>query len=164
VLELPHRRLLELPDDPEAGGPLADFGWDGPARRRTATPVKVLFIDDNEALTELARAILGRLGREVHTAATGAEGRDRLQRIHPDVVICDINLPDGLGYEVLAAMRREADSNPPFIFMSGGPDIDTERCRRLGAVAIVAKPCPFAELDQLIDQLHVVPGAKQTAA
>jgi CheY-like chemotaxis protein len=173
MLELPEKRLLDIPDAGMSADPFACLGgrcrpsetWNIGQPAAGSGRTRVLVIDDNEALTELAQLILGRLGREVFTAHTGAEGLTQLEQVQPDVVICDINLPDETGYDVLATLRANPGASlPPFIFMSGGPDIDTERCRSLGAAAVVAKPCPFAEIDRLVGSLKMGVSAKQSAA
>ena len=126
---------------------------------------KVLIIDDNEALAELAKLMLEQLGQVVHTASTGAQGRRLMERLQPDVVVCDINLPDETGYDVLANLRSTPGaSQPPFVFLSGSGGIDTDRCERLGAAAVVTKPCPLRSLSKLIAFLHAnsLPTVRQT--
>ena len=119
------------------------------------TKTKVLIIDDNEALAELAKLMLEQLGQVVHTATTGAQGRRLMERVQPDVVVCDINLPDETGYDVLAGLRATPGaSQPPCVFLSGSCGIDTDRCQRLGAAAVLTKPCPLSALSKLVSFLH----------
>ncbi len=120
----------------------------------------MLIIDDNEALGELTKLIFEQLGQVVYTATTGAQGRRLLQQLQPDVVVCDVNLPDESGYDLLSKVRAKLGaSHPPFVFLTGGPGIDTDSCRRLGAAAVLPKPYPMRELSKLVGMLHLHPHA-----
>jgi two-component system NtrC family sensor kinase len=71
---------------------------------------QVLIIDDREETRYIFRRILVRAGFAVEEAATGSEGLAKAMSM-PDLVICDLNLPDMLGYEVC----RRLKSNPATI-------------------------------------------------
>jgi len=68
---------------------------------------RVLVIDDQEATRYILRRNLTRAGFEVQEAETGAEGLAQAM-LGPDLIICDVNLPDMLGYDVC----RRLKSNP----------------------------------------------------
>ena len=75
----------------------------------------ILLIEDTEAVRGLFRAILEQAGYVVREASTGSEGI-RLFRERPsDVVITDMYMPDGDGFEVMRTLRREVP--PPKIIV-----------------------------------------------
>jgi DNA-binding NtrC family response regulator len=60
---------------------------------------KVLIIDDEKDLCHLMSSYLKQLGHEVHAAYSLSDGLHHFSSMHPDVLIMDNNLPDGLGWE-----------------------------------------------------------------
>lgn len=75
--------------------------------REPAYRGRVLIIDDQDATRYVFRRILTKAGFQVAEAATGAEGLTRSLDA-PDLIICDVNLPDMLGYD----LSRRLKSNP----------------------------------------------------
>src|SRR5204863_66594 len=76
--------------------------------------VRVLFIDDNPDARDLVATILGERGAKVRTADSTESALAALQRERPDVVISDIEMPGGDGYEMIRALRlRDADTEAP---------------------------------------------------
>ena len=125
-----------------------------PGAEAVTVRAKVLIIDDNEPLLELAQLVLEREGRTVFTATTGAQGRELAARFQPDVVLCDLNLPDESGCDVLAALRTTfGPALPPFVFLTGELDPEGGQARRPGVAAVLTKPCRMAELSGLVGQL-----------
>jgi CheY-like chemotaxis protein len=103
--------------------------------------VHILLIEDTEAVRGLFRAILEQVGYEVREASTGSEGI-RLFRDSPsDVVITDMYMPDGDGFDVMSTLRREVPV-PKFIVLSGQSskaEILTA-AKLMGADLVLAKP------------------------
>src|ERR1700683_4263098 len=75
-------------------------------------PVSVLVIDDEEIIREALEALLTGEGYRVATAATGAQGLERLSHGSFDAVLLDLMLPDRLGLDVLDDIRRLDDELP----------------------------------------------------
>jgi signal transduction histidine kinase/DNA-binding response OmpR family regulator len=100
--------------------------------------VRVLVIDDEASARDLVANALRPEGFEVVTAASGTEGLALAQEQPPDLVICDLVMPDMDGYEVV---DRLADSDMPKdvpILILTGQDLSaTERERLNGKVATV---------------------------
>ncbi|BAH42417.1 two-component response regulator [Brevibacillus brevis NBRC 100599] len=92
---------------------------------------KVLIVDDEEDIVRLLKTVLIKEGIEnVYTASTAAEGFGQFQDKHPDVVILDIMLPDGEGYDVCKKIR--SISHVPILFLSA----KTEEVDKLVGLAI----------------------------
>ena len=75
-------------------------------RRSTSRALKILVIDDNEAVLDLVAVLLLRDGHTVLTAPDGSEGLARLEAGEPvDLVLTDFELPDINGLEVVHRVR-----------------------------------------------------------
>lgn len=76
---------------------------------------KVLMIDDEKEILELINTVLTREGIDrVITASTAREGLTKFHQEQPDLVILDIMLPDGEGYDICRQIRET--SHVPIIF------------------------------------------------
>jgi two-component system cell cycle response regulator len=67
---------------------------------------RVLIIEDNPANLELMTYLLGAFGHTVLTAGDGNRGLETADREHPDVIICDVQLPDIDGFEVARRLKN----------------------------------------------------------
>ena len=107
-----------------------------------------LLVDDNpntvSALAELVRAE----GFTVSTATTIDKARSELQRQVPDVVLLDLNLPDGSGLSLLDAVNGRA---PAFVLITGHASVDSavEALRR-GVTDYLTKPLDVARLREVL--------------
>ncbi|VTU01060.1 response regulator with -like aaa-type and dna-binding domains : Response regulator with CheY-like receiver, AAA-type ATPase, and DNA-binding domains OS=Singulisphaera acidiphila (strain ATCC BAA-1392 / DSM 18658 / VKM B-2454 / MOB10) GN=Sinac_1278 PE=4 SV=1: Response_reg: Sigma54_activat: HTH_8 [Gemmataceae bacterium] len=101
---------------------------------------KVLAIDDDASVLRALRVVVERSGQAFFGAATGAEGARRFAEVRPDVVLCDILLPDGSGLDVLRHIR-DASPATPIIVMTGQDSSDAAiRSNASGAFEYVPKP------------------------
>lgn len=82
-------------------------------------PYRVLVVDDEPPISEVARAILESQGYEVLTAVDGVEGLHSLSKSLPDLIISDLNMPRMSGFEFLAVVRQRFP-HIATIAMSGG--------------------------------------------
>lgn len=67
---------------------------------------KVLIVDDEDQLRRLLARIIGLEGYEVIQADSCRNGLKQLEQLSPEVVICDVRLPDGSGVELVTEMKR----------------------------------------------------------
>src|SRR5436190_6217422 len=109
---------------------------------------KVLVIDDTEDIRYIISETLNLFGFTVLTAEDGVSGVKMAQEQLPDLVICDINMPNLDGYGTLTAMREhEATASMPFIFLTGATEkSDMRRGMELGADDYLTKPFTHKEL------------------
>ncbi|NFT92172.1 response regulator transcription factor [Clostridium botulinum] len=78
---------------------------------------KILIVDDEIEILKLLETVLKKEGfNNVYTAKTLKEGLAEFNRVKPDLVILDIMLPDGDGYEICKDIRSK--SNVPILFLS----------------------------------------------
>jgi len=116
-----------------------------PTRRSGAhgQPVsKVLLVDDEDSLRKVMRDLLERDGYFVAEARDGVQALDQVDRVGPDIIVLDLNLPGLDGYGVLSHLRsRPATANIPVIVLTAKGDEDNEvRVFELGADDFLTKP------------------------
>jgi len=112
------------------------------------TPIVVLLVEDSAAIRALVRRMLVAGGHSVVEAAGGAAALAACREQHPDVVLLDVEMPEMSGWEVLAAMKADADlRDVPVVFLTGRSDTtDIVDGLRLGAHDYLRKPCQPTEL------------------
>lgn len=110
---------------------------------------KILVIDDNLHMRENIAEILELADYEVLTAVNGKEGVLTAQQTKPDVIVCDIMMPELDGYGVLYLLSKNPEtSNIPFIFLTAKAEMnDLRKGMNLGADDYLTKP--FEETDLL---------------
>ena len=102
--------------------------------------MKILVIDDERAIRNSLKEILGDEGYEVETAEDGAAGLAMIAKERYDVVFCDIKMPGMDGIEVLGKVIADGIDSA-MIMISGHGDIDTAvECIKKGAFDFIQKP------------------------
>ena len=103
----------------------------------------VLLVDDDDNTRRGYAELLESRGFRVMGAGSAADAFARCSEQTPDVVVTDIALPDGDGFELAADLRVQlAASNVPILAMTAYWATDVhERAARAGITAILAKPC-----------------------
>jgi two-component system response regulator RegX3 len=105
----------------------------------------VLLVEDEESISAPLADALGREGFTTEVAATAAAALAAAERVHPDVVLLDLMLPDGSGLDVCRALR--ASSQVPIIMLTARDDeADRVVGLELGADDYVTKPFSAREL------------------
>jgi len=125
-----HFDLLEEPAAPRASG----------AHGQPAA--KVLLVDDEDSLRKVMKDLLERDGYVVTEARDGVQALDQVDRVGPDIIVLDLNLPGLDGYGVLSHLRsRPATASIPVIVLTAKGDEDNEvRVFELGADDFLTKP------------------------
>jgi len=110
----------------------------------SATGARILVVDDEPAILRAVRANLDRHGFRVDTAASAQEAIEHSQ-MRPDLILLDLGLPDGDGFEIIRVVREQ--SNTPIIVLSArGAERDKVRALDLGADDYLTKPFGLDEL------------------
>jgi DNA-binding response OmpR family regulator len=117
--------------------------------------VRVLAVDDDPTILRLLEVNLEMDGHEVHTATDGQEALDRVDEVHPDVVILDVMMPNLDGWQVCERLREdERFADLPVIFLSArAQESDVTRGDDAGADAYVTKPFDPMALVELVERL-----------
>jgi CheY-like chemotaxis protein/predicted regulator of Ras-like GTPase activity (Roadblock/LC7/MglB family) len=116
---------------------------------------KVLVVDDSLSVRKVVeRALLGRQ-MEVVCAATGSEALERIELDEPDVVVCDVVMPDKDGYEICDFVKRHPRlGRTPVLLMSGIVNSEVrERAARVKSADVLSKPFAAEELLRRLDAL-----------
>ena len=109
---------------------------------------KILIIDNEFEVVELLSDILSVHNYNVKTELDGQNGIKSAINFNPDLILCDISMPQTNGYDVLKALRDDKRTHTiPFIFLTamGGME-DLRRGMRLGADDYLTKPVSAEEL------------------
>jgi CRP-like cAMP-binding protein len=109
---------------------------------------KLLVIDDHDDIRENIAEILTLGGYEVFTAPNGKRGVETALKERPDLIICDVMMPELDGYGVLHLLRKnEATRDTPFIFLTAKTErADFRKGMSLGADDYITKPFDDIEL------------------
>ncbi|MBS1621806.1 MAG: response regulator [Bacteroidetes bacterium] len=113
----------------------------------------VLVIDDNPDIRENTAEILDLAGYKIFTAENGKRGVDLVLKEKPDVIICDIMMPELDGYGVLHLLRKNPEtSNIPFIFLTAKTERrEFRKGMEMGADDYITKPFEDIELLNAIE-------------
>ena len=114
---------------------------------------KILVIEDNQDVRENTADILELEGYEVLTAENGKIGVELATQLLPDVIVCDIMMPELDGYEVLEELNKNPQtSSIPFIFLTAKTEkTDLRKGMNLGADDYLTKPFTEKELLEAIE-------------
>ncbi len=135
---------------PLQGGPVAVVP---PCTRRPAhAPRRVLVIEDNLDAVHSLRQVLGLGGHQIEVAYNGPEGLSKAREFKPDVVLCDIGLPEMDGYAVARAFRAdEALRATRLVALTGyALPADVARAQEAGFDQHLAKPPVMEKLEEVL--------------
>jgi CRP-like cAMP-binding protein len=113
----------------------------------------ILLIEDNQEVSENIASILELEHYKVLTAPNGKVGVTMAQQHHPDLILCDIMMPELDGYGVYHVLGKDDDtSSIPFIFLTAKADKNEIRAgMNLGADDYITKPFEGSDLLKVIE-------------
>ncbi len=116
---------------------------------------KVLVVDDSLSVRKVVERALAGRQIEVVCAASGSEALERIERDAPDVVVCDVVMPDRDGYEICDFIKRHPRlAQTPVLLMSGIVNDEVrERAAHVQSAGILAKPFAADDLVRHLDNL-----------
>ncbi len=128
---------------------------------------RILIVDDEPDLVELAELTLARMGLATASAGDLASAREQLKRQPFDLCLCDMRLPDGDGLDLLDWAQRQYPGMPLAILTAHGNVESAVRALKSGAFDFLSKPLDLTVLRQLVQralQLRQDPPADGQAA
>jgi signal transduction histidine kinase/CheY-like chemotaxis protein len=135
-----------------------------PGPRHDAMPRhRVLVVEDNLDAAETLREMLLMWEHDVEVAHDGREGLEKAREFQPDVVLCDIGLPEMDGYEVARAIRSDPELSSAFLVAVTGyaSHDDARRAAGAGFDRHLGKPVPVEVLEEV---LATAPPSRSPAA
>lgn len=116
----------------------------------TLTPMKLLVVDDQEAVAMIVCEIAAQGGWEAIHTDKGTDVPKLVEDEKVDVLLIDYLMPDKSGLDVIAELRKEGHDVPAILFSGDAWQIDTELAEHLGVVQILQKPLSISELRKAI--------------
>ena len=116
---------------------------------------RVLIVDDSLTVRKVVERILESRQMQVLQASLGTEAIERIQRDEPDLVVCDVLLPDKEGYEVCQFVKSHPRlDRTPVLLISGivNPAV-VDRAARVGSAGVMQKPFSAEELAGKVSDL-----------
>ncbi len=111
----------------------------------------ILLIDDNQTFCTILADWLGLQGFQSLIAEDGAHGIELAQQFRPDMIFCEISMPEFNGLDVLKNIRGHAQTaHIPFIFLTSESTLGFSRFESLGANGLVLKSGGLRDLRQIL--------------
>jgi len=115
--------------------------------------LRILLVEDDPAVRTIVRAILERNGKKVDVAETAFEGEKMALENFYDLVILDLGLPDGNGYDICSSLR-EQELITPVLILSEEHETEVKiSCLKVGADDYLTKPFNGEELIARIEAI-----------
>jgi DNA-binding NtrC family response regulator len=107
---------------------------------------RILIVDDEQSMCEMLAILLKKEGLEVRSAGSRAEAADLLRQGPVDLVLTDVQLPDGDGLEILRHVKAASPETAVVVMTAYGTTEMAVAARKLGAEAYILKPFDVDEL------------------
>ena len=113
---------------------------------------KILVVDDEPDMVSTCARLLKRLGYNCLTAQDGPEAIRVIDDQHPDLVVTDLHLPVGDGFEVSRYVRRSQPKTPVIVITAYHTPDTVGQAYANGATAYLAKPFSNAEFSEAVQR------------
>src|ERR1700720_3848778 len=110
----------------------------------------LLIVDDEASLRDFLSIVFEEDGWRVETASSVAEGRAALQKDEPDLVLCDLMLPDGSGLDMLREIKAQNPSIAVIMITAHTSTKSAVDALKAGAFDYIAKPFDIDELKIIV--------------
>ena len=127
-------------------------GVDSQTPRKPVKPLRILLVEDHGDTRQTLSRLLSHFGHQISVADNTKSALEIVQSQKFDVVLSDIGLPDGSGYEVIAQAKRKQPIKA--VAITGfGTNEDVRRGKEAGFDFHLVKPIDFHELRTVLDQV-----------
>lgn len=115
-------------------------------------PIRVMIVDDHEIVR---RGVVDVIDRDpqlavVAEAGTVKEALRRAALVQPDVILVDLQLPDGTGIDVLKGLEERTPHTKPIVLTTFDDDVGVSEALSAGALAYILKTIRGAEINEVI--------------
>jgi len=123
------------------------------SENRKETSAKILVVDDEPLVVELLQRVLTNAGHTVVAAASGKEALEKALEARPDLVIMDVIMPEGDGYEATVHIKRHPLlQGIPVIFLTGQAiEEDRGRSFATGGSLYLRKPFTDSQIQNVVN-------------
>jgi DNA-binding response OmpR family regulator len=113
---------------------------------------KILVVDDEPDVRNLAKMILERAGYQIVTASNGVEGEEMAESEKPDLIILDVVMPGKNGLEVCQTLKNRSETRhiPIIIFSASGSRSRRDTALEAGANDFLQKPFTIKGLTDIV--------------
>jgi len=113
-------------------------------------PLNLLIVDDEVSLRDFLSIVFEGEGWGVRAAASLHEAREMLHESEPDLVLCDLMMPDGSGLEFLRTMKSQNEAVPVIMITAYTSTQSAVSALKAGAYDYIAKPFDIEELKIIV--------------
>ena len=114
---------------------------------------KILVIDDDEKISDLLSLFFRKKGFEVTVVVQAEEAEKSIELTEPDLIFLDYRMTPVTGKDILERMKIRGDQTPVVMMSAYKRRHGDPEMKRLGALAYLAKPFDFEEIDKILDQI-----------
>lgn len=116
---------------------------------------KILVVDDSVSVRDVVERALASDGTQVVSAASGTEAIEQIEREHPDLVVCDVRMPDRDGYEICRFVKSHPElGRTPVLLISGTVNSTVlAEAARVRSDDVLGKPFHMDELLRRVSDL-----------
>lgn len=119
---------------------------------KATKPLRILLVEDHDDTRKIVANLLSHFGHELSVADCARTALEIVNSQTLDVVLCDIGLPDGSGYEVISQAKRKQQVKGVALTGLAG-DEDIRRSKEAGFDFHLTKPVDFHELRCVLSQI-----------
>lgn len=123
-----------------------------PEIEHQAEKPSILIVDDDENVRDMIGEALMLTGYKTETASTGKEALEKLDSASHELVICDLQLPDLDGRDLLDHMTKKTPSSQVIIMTAHGTISNIVEALKHGATDFLVKPFTFGDLDKVVSE------------
>ena len=124
----------------------------------TANALKILVVDDSSMAIKMTVQLLKEAGHEVEGMNRPGEIIEYLRKFQPDLVVCDIMMPEVNGFEVCRRIRADEEFGELRIIMASAKayEADRNKAKRLGANGYIVKPFTMEKFTAVMESLETM--------
>ena len=116
---------------------------------------RVLIVDDEADICLLLSSLLRRLGYQPTCANYIEDGRQCLHTQHFDAIFLDLNLPDGLGFDLLPFIKQEQEKTKVIMISAFDGQTERRRATEQGADYFIGKPFTRRSVEMALQTIQV---------
>jgi CheY-like chemotaxis protein len=141
-------------DLPAVAGETAAVPRTPPARPQgKSQKLQILLVEDHNDTAQILSRLLEHEGHQVRIATNVGDALKLSDEGKMDLIISDLGLPDGSGYDLMNQVRPRLPVTPAIALSGYGSEADIKRSRECGFSEHITKPVDFGRLLRAIDQV-----------